>query len=189
MVKKKLSLSDLRVIVYALLVLSFCGFTKAESADWTLYSESDKFYFYLNASDLKVSVKDYFSLPWTKLSKAWTKRVIKNEQGRNWQIEENKKLNITTRGYENYEYTISLTEINCSDKSRRTIAETDYSKEGNILAALEEPYARWKPITPESAHELLYQLLCGKINTQQSEENAEETNKQIPLESTEQSKK
>lgn len=189
MVREKLSLSNLGVIISALLVLSFFSHTKAEGADWKLYAESDNFYFYLDSSNIKHSVKDYLSLPWTKLSKAWTKRVIRNEQGRNWQIQENKKLNLTTRGYENYEYSIALIEINCSDNSRRTLAETDYSKGGGILAASEEPYASWKQVTPESAHELLYKLLCGKLNTQPSEENTEETDKPVPPEPKEQQKK
>jgi len=185
MAREKLSLSNWGVIISALLVLSFCSHTKAEGADWKLYAESDNFYFYFDSSNIKHSVKDYLSLPWTRFSKAWTKRVIRNEQGRNWQIQENKKLSLTTRGYENYEYTIALIEINCSDTSRRTLAETDYSKGGSILAASEEPYARWKPVTPESAHEMLYQLLCGKLNAQPTEVNTEETGKPIPLESKE----
>ncbi len=42
----------------------------------------------------------------------------------------------------------------------RLLSEADYTKEGNLLAKSEYPYAEWKPIVPESDDEALQKAVC-----------------------------
>ncbi|WP_333654335.1 surface-adhesin E family protein [Dissulfurispira sp.] len=86
--------------------------------------------------------------------------MTKDNKGRDWLIQENKRLGLSSKGYENYEYTIFLKEISCSDKMSRLLSEADYTKEGNLLAKSEYPYAEWKPIVPESDDEALQKAVC-----------------------------
>lgn len=157
---KRDSILIMFAITFVLLVIINIYCTKAEGTNWETYYETQNFYFYYNADTKKDPIKNILDIFRKKIVKAWTKRLIKGNEGRNWQIQENKRLGLSTKGYENYEYTISLKEINCSDKMVRTISDVDYSKEGNLLAKSESPYADWKPIIPESDDEALHKAVC-----------------------------
>jgi len=167
MVKNRLLLAKIGSILMAFWIITFC-YSKAEGADWKLYAENQNFYFYHNveAQDPLKNILDIFR---KKIVKAWTKRVIKGDKGRDWQIQENKRLGISTKGYDNYEYTIFLKEINCSDSMVRPISEADYTKERNLLSKAEFPYAEWKHIIPESDDEALHKAVCTLSKTETTE--------------------
>lgn len=142
----------------------------AHGADWKLYAENQDFYFYYNIDkpDPLKLIRDIFS---KKIVVVWTKHVSKGERGKDYQIHSNKKLGLSVKGYENYEYTIFLKEINCSDKMFRLLSEEDYTKEGNLLSKSESPYSEWKPIVPGSDNEKLQKAVCTTaiLETQEAE--------------------
>ncbi|GER92776.1 hypothetical protein A45J_0501 [hot springs metagenome] len=155
-------LSRYGIIILTLGMIALC-LDYAHGADWKLYAENQDFYFYydMDKPDPLKLIADIFR---KKIVTVWTKRVSKDERGRNYQIYTNKKLGLSVKGYENYEYTIFLKEINCSNKMSRLLSEADYTKDGNLLAKSESPYAEWKPIVPESDEEVLQKAVCV-INT------------------------
>lgn len=160
-------LSKLEIIILAFgLTALYCNY--AYGADWKLYAENQNFSFYHNveAQDPLKNILDIFR---KKIVTVWTKRVSKDDNGRNWQIQENKRLGLSTKGYENYEYTVFLKEINCPDKMSRLLSEADYTKEGNLLTKSESPFAEWKPIRPESDDEALQKAVCV-IKTSETQE-------------------
>jgi hypothetical protein len=151
-------LAKLRIIILVFgLIALYCNY--AYGADWKLYSETQNFYFYHNV-DKPDPLKLILDIFRKKIFTVWTKRVTKGENGKNWQIQENKRLGLSIKGYENYEYTVFFKEINCSDKMFRSISEADYTKDNNLLAKSESPYSEWKPIVPESDDEALYKAVC-----------------------------
>jgi hypothetical protein len=152
------SLSKFGFIIIAFGLIAFCC-NYAYGADWKLYAENQNFYFYHNV-DKPDPLKIILDIFRKKIVRIWTKHVSKDNKGRNWQIQENKRLGLSIKGYENYEYTVFLKEINCSDKMSRLLSEADYTKEGNLLAKSEYPYAEWKPIVPESDDEALQKAIC-----------------------------
>lgn len=153
-------LSKLGIIVLAFGLIALCC-NYAYGADWKPYAETQDFYFYHhNNVEPQVSLKNILDIFRKKIVTVWTKRVTKGENGKNWQIQENKRFGVSIKGYENYEYTIALKEINCSDKTIRLLSEADYTKEGNLLAKSESPYSEWKPIVPGSDDEALQKAVC-----------------------------
>lgn len=131
----------------------------ADGADWKSYAENQNFSFYYNAEEPD-PFKEIANIFKKRIVRVWTKRATKNNKGRDWQIQENKRLGLSMKDYEQYEYTLSLKEINCSDKMIRLLSETDYAKEGNLLAKSESPFARWGPVVPTSSDESLYKAVC-----------------------------
>lgn len=160
-----LSKPGIIILAFGLIVL-YCNY--AYGADWKLYAETQNFYFYYNV-DKPDPLKLILDIFRKKLVTVWIKRVSKDDKGRNWQIQENKKLGLSTKGYEGYEYTIFLKEINCSDKMSRLLSEADYTKDGNLLSKSESPYAEWKPIVPGSDDEALQKAVCV-INASETQE-------------------
>lgn len=144
------------IIAFGLIAL-YCNY--AYGADWKLYTETQNFYFYHNV-ETQGHFKNILDIFRKKIVTVWTKRVTKGENGKNWQIQENKRLGLSIKGYENYEYTVFLKEIKCSDKISRLLSETDYTKDGNLLAKSESPYSEWKPIVPGSDDEALHKAVC-----------------------------
>jgi hypothetical protein len=166
MSKVRLS-SKFGIIILAFgLIALYCDY--AYGADWKLYAETQNFYFYHNVEP-QTSLKNIFDIFRKKIVTVWTKCVSKDDKGRNWQIQENKRLGLSIKGYENYEYTVFLKEIRCSDKMSRLLSEADYTKEGNLLAKSEYPYAEWKPIVPGSDDEFLQKAVCV-IKTSETQE-------------------
>lgn len=152
------SLSKHGIIILAFgLIAIYCN--HAYGAEWELYAENQNFSFYYNV-EAQDPLKNIFDIFRKKIVTVWTKRVSKDDKGRNWQIQENKRLGLSIKGYENYEYTVFLREINCSDRISRSISEADYTKNGNLLSKSESPYSEWKPIVPGSDDEALQKAVC-----------------------------
>ncbi|MDI6729121.1 MAG: hypothetical protein QMD44_09395 [Thermodesulfovibrionales bacterium] len=152
-------LSKLGIIILAFgLTALYCNY--AYGAEWELYAENQNFSFYYNV-EAQDPLKNIFDIFRKKIVTVWTKRVSKDDKGRNWQIQENKRLGLSIKGYENYEYTVFLREINCSDRISRSISEADYTKNGNLLSKSESPYSEWKPIVPGSYDEALQKTVCA----------------------------
>ncbi len=152
-------LSKHGIVILAFGLIALCC-NYAYGADWKLYAETQNFYFYHNV-DKPDPLKLILDIFRKKIVTVWTKRVTKGENGKNWQIQENKRLGLSIKGYENYEYTVFLKEINCSDKMSRSISEADYTKDSNLLSKSESPYAEWKPIVPGTGDESLYKAVCA----------------------------
>jgi hypothetical protein len=150
--------------IILILVLSISvQFSKSEGAEWELYAENQNFSFYFDTTGIKKLkeidlILDHFR---KRIAKVWTRRVTKGENGKNWQIQENKRLGLSVQGYENYEFTMYSKEINCRDKTVRVLSEADYTKDWNLLAKSETPYVEWKPIIPGYADEFLHKVLCN----------------------------
>ncbi|MBI3592255.1 MAG: hypothetical protein HY099_02030 [Nitrospirae bacterium] len=159
------------VVITALIVV--CGYGAADVADWKPYAETRYFNFYYDAGDIRYLSKSIFNLfegknPKGDISGVWIKRVIKGEKGRDFQIQEQRKHGLSIRGYEQYEYTMALKEINCSDKMYRIISEVDYNKEGGKLGAYtnEPRWVSWRSILPESEDEVLHKALCEETKAE-----------------------
>ncbi len=146
-------------IILTALCFTILHSNTAYGADWKLYSENQYFYFYYNAEEPD-PLKEILSIFKKRIVRVWTKRSIKNDKGRDRQILENKNLGLSVKDYEHYEYTLSLKEINCSDKMIRLLSEADYAKEGDLLAKSESPFAGWSPVVPASSDESLYKAVC-----------------------------
>lgn len=147
------------------------AYERAEGADWKLYAETPNYNFYYNADSMAPRfLKDIHLLEdmqrmlnfvMKNTVKVWTKRSIKNDMGRTLQLQEHKRLGLSVKGYENYQHTLSLKELNCRDKTVRLLLEADYTEDGNILGKEETPYAALKPVAPESNDDLLHKTLCS----------------------------
>jgi hypothetical protein len=63
--------------------------------------------------------------------------------------------------YKNLDYSLSLFEINCVEKSFRVLTEKFYSDEGNLLSsATPDASTEWGFIPPGSVHGVLYKVVC-----------------------------
>lgn len=151
-------LSKYGIIILAFGLVALCC-NHAYGAEWKLYAETQNFFFYHNV-ETQDPLKNIFDIFRKKIVKVWTKRVSKDDNSRNWQIQENKRFGLSIKGYENYEYTVFLKEIKCSDKMSRLLSEADYTKDNNLLSKSESPYAEWKPIVPGSDDEALQKTVC-----------------------------
>ncbi len=146
-------------IILAAFWFAILHWNTADGADWKSYAENQNFSFYYNAEEPD-PLKEILNIFKKRIVRVWTKRAVKNNKGRGWQIQENKRLGLSVKDYEQYEYTLSLKEINCSDKMIRSLSEADYAKEGNSLAKSESPFAGWSPVIPASSDESLYRTVC-----------------------------
>ncbi|MBF0559831.1 MAG: hypothetical protein HQL08_13745 [Nitrospirae bacterium] len=165
-----------------ILAAGICCNVFAGGADWKPYAADKKFSYYYDANRVAYPYKAIHNVLNVEVAKVgiikvWTKRVIKDEKGREWQTKELKKSGLATKGYDRYEYTISSKELSCPDKKYRLFSETDYSKDGNELgSSVKEPgSANWEPILPDSETEALQLVICRKPKNKESDPAAVQT--------------
>ena len=166
--KKNLSAGANALIAVIIMAGIWCS-AAAEAADWRPYAGDQYFSYFYDARLIDYPYKTVYNILNLELSKlgivrVWTKRIIRDYKGRDWQIQEQKKLGFTTKGYERYEYTVAQKELNCSEKRYRVLSEADYSKDGDVLSSVvkDANYVEWKPIPPDSDTDALHQALCEK---------------------------
>ena len=67
---------------------------------------------------------------------------------------------------ENLRYSINLMELDCERKMVRSLAQTHYAKDGEVIESLDTIKSRaearvpWNPIEHESTFEVLYKAVC-----------------------------
>jgi hypothetical protein len=62
--------------------------------------------------------------------------------------------------YDGLSYVTGLSELQCTDKKKRTVSVSWYSKDGSLLSSDKDEGSNWKPITPGSSAEALYKMVC-----------------------------
>jgi|GEM_PF-3443447 hypothetical protein len=167
--KKNLSAGGANALIALIMLAGIWCSAAAEAADWRPYAGDQNFSYFYDARLIDYPYKTVYNVLNLELSKlsivsVWTKRIIRDNKGREWQIQEQKKLGYTTKGYERYEYTVAQKELNCSEKKYRVFSETDYGKDGDVLSSFKKDanYVEWKPIPPDSDTEALHHALCEK---------------------------
>ena len=166
--KKNLS-AGVKAFIAVIIMAGIWFSVAAEAADWRPYAGDQYFSYFYDARSTDYpykTVSNVLNLELSKLSivSVWTKRIIRDRKGRERQIEEQKKLGFTTKGYERYEYTVAHKELNCSKRRYRVLSEADYSKDDDVLSSVKKDvnYVEWNPIPPDSDTDALHQALCEK---------------------------
>ncbi len=138
----KSNLSFMSFISVALVLL---GSTEAWTTDWKAYGGTNDGVFYYDAENI--------TNPSKNIIRFWHKTIF-SEAG----IRE--AVNSFGKDYENLDHSISLREINCSEKKIRSLAVTYYSNAGAVLDSAMDYEAAWHMIDSEAIIESLYQRLC-----------------------------
>jgi len=166
--KRNLSAGANAFIAVIIMAGIWCS-AAAEAADWKPYAGDQYFSYFYDAGRIDYpykTVSNILNLELSKLSivSVWTKRIIRDRKGCEWQIQEQKKVGLTTRGYERYEYTLDHKELDCSKEKYRVLSEADYNKDGEVLSSFinDARYVDWKPVPPDSDTEALHHALCEK---------------------------
>jgi hypothetical protein len=140
---------------FLLLIGLFCAYGNVEGADWKFYAvkaEGDIKYYYdqesirrTSKNTVNVSVKRVFINP---------KKLIKKR----------KELGLTTKGYKNIDFSLTLKEINCHNKMHRSLSFVDVDRKGNVLnSGIINPGAsQFMFISPAMVIDELRKIVCRK---------------------------
>lgn len=174
--KKNLSAGAYALIAVVIMAGIWCS-AVADAADWTPYAGDQYFSYFYDAKRIDYPYKTVFNVLNLELSKlsivsVWTKRIIRDRKGIDWQIREQKKQGLTTKGYDRYDYTIAQKQLKCSRGKYRVLWEADYNKEGEVLSSVmkDANYVEWEQIPPDSDTEALLHTLCEKPKERKAEQ-------------------
>jgi hypothetical protein len=117
----------------------------ASSADWRVYAGTDEGQFYYDAESITHPSPDTVH---------FRHKVIFSEKGIKRAVESFGKE------YEKLAYSISVREINCSEKKVRSLGVTYFTEEGITLDMAVDTKAEWHIIEPTAVIEGLYQRVC-----------------------------
>ena len=125
----------------------FFGYSVAVvwGADWKQVRSTNSATLYYDTEEITHPTKDIVKV----LTKwAYTEKGIKNAK------------EIFGENYKNLSYSIKSYEINCKDKPSRILSITDYNKDGTVISSDSKTNAEWSRVSPESALESLYKMVC-----------------------------
>jgi len=111
---------------------TYSTFTKANGDGWKFYHETHyggyhaKYYY----------DKESISHPSKNIVRVRIK-LIPSKEAKEKMIQAWKKGGVvSTEGYENYEYSLTIYELNCADRTHRTLSNTDYDRKGTVLRSV-----------------------------------------------------
>ncbi len=130
------------------LIFMLYAFSAAEGASWvSLISDSEGNQWYVDSESITHSSVDTV--------KAWEKTVYSEK-------EKAKEISQHDPTYSDLKESTFLSEYNCITKERRILAFADYDSQGGEIYADKISTTEWRPISPESVSEALYQFVCEK---------------------------
>ncbi|MCX8111105.1 MAG: hypothetical protein N3D15_07635 [Syntrophorhabdaceae bacterium] len=130
-------------IIFCFIIICGCSTGKVGERNWRLFDMDNLRDYYFDADNLEEITK---GLVRVKLGSA-----VKGNEARNWEIRERLKRGLSIEGYENYESSQDIYEINCIEKKFRLISGADYDSENKILSSYENPSMEWHAIPENSA--------------------------------------
>lgn len=136
-------LYNIILAIFCLATIWGCTTGKVGDRNWRLFDMDNLRDYYFDADSLEEITK---GLVRVKLGS-----VVKGNEGRNWEIAERLKRGLSIKGYENYDSSQDIYELNCIEKKFRLISGSDYDTENNILSSYENPSMEWRLIPENSA--------------------------------------
>jgi hypothetical protein len=147
--KGVIRIKSISVKVGVILIIGFGIFTYTEvwGADWKLYDSNKLKKSYYNA--------DSITRPSTNIVRVWVRWNFTEKGVMDMVRSAGKKL-------EKLEYSISLNEINCAEKTNRFLSWIYYDNNGKMIYSLSSSKlpTEWLSIVPESNADNLYKKLC-----------------------------
>jgi len=133
------------LISIALISFSFFLPHRVSAADWQIYAGTDEGQFYYDAESITHPSAGTVH---------FRHKTVFSEKGIARAVE------AFGTDYQHLAYSISVREINCSEKKIRSLGVTYFSKDGKTLDVAIDPKSEWHPIEPTAMIEGLFQNLC-----------------------------
>lgn len=140
------------------LVSMFYLSSGAAASDWKPYGTA-KYYDYEYDAESVISQGE-------ETVRVWSKDTVRDDEGVRYIIQERKKREIATEGYDKYLYTAQYIEFQCSLRQNRLLAMYDYNREGVVLYSEEFPHSEFTSIVPGSQASELYKIVCSASQRQ-----------------------
>ena len=133
--------------VILIIGLAIFGYAKVQGADWRLYDSNNLRKSYYNA--------DRVTRPSKNIVRVWVR----------WNFTEKGVMDMVRsvgKKLEKLEYSISLNEINCAEKTSRFLSSVYYDNNGKMIYTLSSSKfpTEWLFIVPESNADNLYKKIC-----------------------------
>jgi len=138
------------VIFVVIGVIIFLCCLEGWGADWTVYQRHDDTWFYYDSQSIK-KVSD-------GVLRVWQKKVDVSVHPKPPEVKDQNGLSPTM----SWDYTLTLTEVDCVQGKIRALSFTKYDMGGSVVSAHESPDAPWYFIVPESVNETLFKTVCQK---------------------------
>ena len=135
------------VFVIGMVLLFSRSYSEAAEDDDILYGVTKYLMLYYNPKSVIRPSKDIVRLK--------IKVVSKCNDNKDWAIKEHPNCSNI-----DWDYVVTVTEINCSSKQDRDIESVGYNHEGKPLESLATETSEWSDIETESYTEALYKLVC-----------------------------
>ena len=119
-------------------------YSDARGEDWRLFSESEGSSFYLDGRSV--------SFPSENVARVWVKVVVSEKDRSAWVAKGGEK-------YLNLSYIKSSMEVNCKDKTERSLS-LDLFSEQDILDSFHGKSSQWSFIPPASNWDNLHKAIC-----------------------------
>jgi len=141
-------MKSLSITFWVILIgLVIFGYAEVWGEDWVRYGKRKIGSYYYNQQSVTRQAEDIVKV-WNKI--VFTKKGVE------------KIVERLGKSYENAGYDISLKEINCTDKTQRSISSNIYSRKGELLST--PPYnIEWEPITQGTLSDILLQKVCNSM--------------------------
>ena len=145
-------------IVIALLLVSAISAVPQKNSGWIIFSANKSHYWMYSLKRITRSPKGAVRM-WVKqtpsheaLASGSTKREL---------IAKREELGLTTRGYENWSYSLIQFDLKCRQRKTRFLMRVDYNSDGNVLDTHEET-GQWDEVVPDSVAERMLNVACGR---------------------------
>jgi hypothetical protein len=116
-------------------------------ADWKEYAETDRAVLYYDVKSLIHPSKDVIRVSEKRVFTVKGVLQVVKQPG-------------FGKRYEGLSYATGLSELQCTEKKKRTVSVGWYSKDGSLLSSDKDEGSNWKPIPPGSSAEALYKVVC-----------------------------
>lgn len=128
---------------------------QAKESHWVLFGQEKLFDHYYDEANFVRTPDNVIGV--------WVKVVPRVQEAKDALLESRRLRAFRMEGYEDYEFTVTAIEINCTEKTRTLMESRDYGKMGRILDKVGAVRRNWKPIKPEDhPHAFYMNVLCKK---------------------------
>ncbi len=126
-----------------------------KESHWVLFGEEKLFDHYYDEKNF-IRTKENIIGVWVKVvpkSQEAVDNLLKSRRLRAFQMD----------GYEDYQFTVTAIELDCTNKTRAMMESRDYGKLGRVLDKVGAVMRNWRPINPNDHPYAFYlKILCNK---------------------------